>query len=96
LNFFSKARRPSNRIGADVGKVQVECHHRPAFALADYRHVGIGLAYHALVANGHGVMACAGKQPGRLGRQVFIDLELEHQVAPVGSGTMRSRARSAA
>ena len=37
-------------------------------------------------------MTRTGEQFGRLGRQVFIDLELGHQTAPVGKGTVAALA----
>ena len=54
------------------------------------------MATKLLIRHGERVVSGCDEQCGHFCRHVFIDLELEHQVAPLDKNTVRSRASSAA
>ena len=76
-------------------KIQVESNKHPLLALADCGYVRIGRPTHALVENSERIMTIATKDLCDFDGKVLVYLEPHHATFGA-SGTMRSRASSAA
>src|SRR4051794_28226746 len=89
------ARRARWRKGADVGKIQVECHDHARFCQTMLRQNWIIAAANAFLMNRLCVVARAEKQRRDIVVQILVDFET-HQAAVGVKGMTVSRASSAA
>lgn len=84
------------RIRSDVGEVQVQRDDYANFLLTNMGQLRIGLSDQVLVHYRRRIVTRTTQYFGYFNRQVFVNLELEHQATLLGRYTVRSRANSAA
>ena len=63
------------RIGANVGKVEIQRNQGPRFVAADAGHIGVRLTDHLLVVNGCRLVSGGVQQLRCFDGQILVDLE---------------------
>ena len=84
----------SGWMSTDVTEMQIERHQRPSFRNRNGQETFIVDASQLLVASQRNIMPCRLQHVADQVRHVLVELDSCHDYA--GTGTMRSRARSAA